>query len=63
MFISLMNRISDIIFFIGLNMIKIYKLVQNEELKITQKVYFHQENIKKEEGIIKEKNEGNKYEK
>lgn len=48
-------------FLIGLDMIKKYKLRQNEELKITQKQYSHQGNIKKEEEINKGKYEGNRY--
>lgn len=42
-------------FLIGLDMIKAYELIQNEELKITQKQYLRQENIKQEEEIYKKK--------
>lgn len=50
-------------FLIGLDMIKKYKLVQNEKLEITQKQYLHQENIKKEEDINKEMKNDNRDEK
>lgn len=48
-------------FLIGLDMIKAYELIQNEELKITQKQYLRQENIKQEEEIYKKKNESKEY--
>lgn len=50
-------------FLIGLDIIKKYKLIQNEELKITQKQYLQEGTIKKEEAINKEESEDNRYKK
>lgn len=44
-------------------MIKKYKLIQNEELKITQKQYFYSENIKEEEETNTGKIIGREFEK